>query len=641
MRIFKFILLSAFLSCSLSSIAQEKEIELDPITVTATLSPLTISKSGRNIIVIKGEQINKLPVNSIDELIRFLPGIEVQSRGPMGVQSNITIRGGTFQQVLIILDGIRLNDPLTGHFNSYFPISPSEIDRIEIMKGASSAIYGTEAVGGVVHIISKTFAAKAGKDGFKINSQITAGEFGLFNTQVGGFIHKKKTTASVGFISNNATGQQLRGTKGFFNLSTFSTSVKQELGKNMSISYRFGYDDRNFSAQNFYTQFTSDTATESVLSNWHHVKLEYKKEKQRLTLDIGNKNTRDHYLFRKGLNPNVNNSNMIQALGIYDYTLNSKANLITGAQFIQRKIISNDRGNHQVNTAGVFVLLNQNINDLLQLNPALRIDWNERGGWEFVPQLNASFKFEQFQFRGNVGRTTRTADFTELFNNYQRSNVPSGSRVGNIDLRAESSISYEVGADYFITSNLKVSTSWYERFHRKSIDWILTSYANMPRKENLVSGGTYYLAENISKVNVSGVELDIAYQKTFSQNHFLSASAGFFWMRSFSSDSAISLYVSNHAKELFNFSANYRFKQLGIGLNGLYKSRNPQSGNPVLIPLSIDYFLLNLRADVYFFNDKLAAYIQADNLLDKKYTDIFGPVMPGRWLMGGLKVTLQ
>jgi vitamin B12 transporter len=636
-----FIFLSASLLTALSSLAQEKEIELDPITVTATLSPLTISKTGRNIIVIKGDQINKLPVNSIDELIRFLPGIEVQSRGPMGVQSNITIRGGTFQQVLIILDGIRLNDPLTGHFNSYFPISPSEIDHIEIMKGASSAIYGTEAVGGVVHIISKTFAAKTGKDGFKINSQITAGEFGLFNTQVGGFIHKKKTTASIGFISNNAKGQQLRGTKGFFNLSTFSASVKQELAKNMNIAYRFGYDDRNFSAQNFYTQFTSDTATESVLSNWHHVKLEYKKEKQRLSLDIGNKNTRDHYLFRKGLNPNVNNSDMLQALLVHDYTLSKKANLISGAQFIQRKIISNDRGNHQVNAAGLFLLLNQNVNDFLQLNPALRVDWNERGGWEFVPQLNASFKYEQIQFRGNVGRTTRTADFTELFNNYQRSNVPSGSRVGNVDLRAESSISYEVGADYFITSNLKVSTSWYERFHRKSIDWILTTYANMPRKENLASGGTFYLAENISKVNISGVELDIAYQKTFSQNHFLSASAGFFWMRSFSSDSAISLYVSNHAKELFNFSANYRFKQLGIGLNGLYKSRNPQSGNPVLVPLSIDYFLLNLRADVYFFNDKLAAYIQADNLLDKKYTDIFGPVMPGRWLMGGLKVTLQ
>ncbi len=99
-------------------------------------------------------------MQSIDELLRYVPGVEVQSRGPMGTQADFTIRGGTFQQVLVILDGIRLNDPLTGHFSSYIPISPAEIDRIEVLKGASSAIYGTEAVGGVIHIISKTFATK-------------------------------------------------------------------------------------------------------------------------------------------------------------------------------------------------------------------------------------------------------------------------------------------------------------------------------------------------------------------------------------------------------------------------------------------------------------------------------------------------
>lgn len=112
----------------------------------------------------------------------------------MGAQSNITIRGGTFQQVLIILDGIRLNDPLTGHFNSYIPIAPAEIERIEILKGASSAVYGTEAVGGVVHIITKTFAGKKLKDGYKANAQLTAGEFGLLNIQAGAGFHKNKTT---------------------------------------------------------------------------------------------------------------------------------------------------------------------------------------------------------------------------------------------------------------------------------------------------------------------------------------------------------------------------------------------------------------------------------------------------------------
>jgi iron complex outermembrane receptor protein len=171
MKLHKLSLMSlALMSAFSSAVAQEKEkeIELDPITITASLTPVSASKTGRNILIIKGDMLQKLPVQSIDELLRYVPGVEVQSRGPMGVQSNITIRGGTFQQVLIILDGIRLNDPLTGHFNSYIPISPAEIDRIEILKGASSAIYGTEAVGGVLHIISKTFAAKKQSNGSSI-----------------------------------------------------------------------------------------------------------------------------------------------------------------------------------------------------------------------------------------------------------------------------------------------------------------------------------------------------------------------------------------------------------------------------------------------------------------------------------------
>ncbi|HRF24346.1 MAG TPA: TonB-dependent receptor plug domain-containing protein, partial [Chitinophagaceae bacterium] len=91
---------------------------------------------------------------------RYLPGVEVQQRGPQGSQSDIVLRGGTFQQVLVIIDGIKLNDPLTGHFNSYIPINTDEIERIEILKGAASAIYGSEAVGGVINIITKTFYRK-------------------------------------------------------------------------------------------------------------------------------------------------------------------------------------------------------------------------------------------------------------------------------------------------------------------------------------------------------------------------------------------------------------------------------------------------------------------------------------------------
>ena len=93
-------------------------------------------------MAINGAAFSALPVQSVDDLLRYLPGIEVQQRGPQGAQADITIRGGTFQQVLVIIDGMKLNDPLTGHFNLYIPIHPADIERVEILKGAASAVWG-------------------------------------------------------------------------------------------------------------------------------------------------------------------------------------------------------------------------------------------------------------------------------------------------------------------------------------------------------------------------------------------------------------------------------------------------------------------------------------------------------------------
>ena len=160
MRTKRICLLGLLFTSQLSLKAQNTEIDLDPVTVTSSLQQVKSSRSGRNIVVIKGDQLLNTPVHSIDDLLRYVPGLEVQARGPYGSQSDFVIRGGTFQQVLVILDGNRINDPNTGHFSSYIPIAPAEIDRIEIVKGGSSALYGSDAVGGVIHIITKSFASK-------------------------------------------------------------------------------------------------------------------------------------------------------------------------------------------------------------------------------------------------------------------------------------------------------------------------------------------------------------------------------------------------------------------------------------------------------------------------------------------------
>lgn len=100
------------LLCLVKHPALGQEVELDPVTVTASFVEMRSSGTGRNITVIDGDRFRDLPVHSLDELLRFVPGVEVQSRGPMGSQSDIVLRGATYQQVLVILDGMRLNDPI-------------------------------------------------------------------------------------------------------------------------------------------------------------------------------------------------------------------------------------------------------------------------------------------------------------------------------------------------------------------------------------------------------------------------------------------------------------------------------------------------------------------------------------------------
>lgn len=616
-----------------------QQVELDPVTITASLQPVSASATGRNILVIKGDQFSKLPVHSIDELLRYLPGIEVQMRGRMGAQSDLVLRGGTFQQVLVIIDGIRINDPNTGHFNSYIPVAPAEIERIEILKGASSAIYGSEAVGGVINIITKTFSAKRDQKTKQLTAQATAGQYGLWNAQAGGFYQNGNTAIAGGVLSNNASGQPQRGTNGFFHNTSASASINQYINKNWNISFRSAFDTRDFAAQNFYTTFKSDTATEKVTSFWNQVKLNYAKLNHNFSLDIGYKATKDIYKFNSGAPANLNKSNLLQGLAVYNWKAGEKTNLTTGGQWVNKKMKSNDRGDHSLNQAGAFLIVGQRIGDHFNVNPAMRIQWNERSGWEIVPQINLSYKLPYWQLRGSAGKTIRDADFTERFNNYNKPLVTSGS-IGNPDLVSERSFSYEAGADFFGIKNMKFATTVFRQQFTQLIDYVPTPFEEMPRKTNLSPTGTYALAKNIARVNSTGVETDIQYSKQFENKQQLWATFGLTWIDSKSDNVTPSFYVSSHAKFLTNFNLQYAIHWFSVSINGLYKERKAQASTPINANLSKDYFLLNLQTQAFVYRNKLSIFAEVDNVFDKQYSDLLGSKMPGRWVMGGFKIML-
>ncbi len=617
------------------SIAQDLGTHLDPITVTSSFYETRASKTGRNITVITAKDIAQLPVRTPDELLRFLPGIDVQIRGALGAQSDISMRGGTFQQVLVILDGLRLNDPNTGHFSGYIPVVLDEIEKIEILKGASSGIFGSDAVGGVIYITTKTFSQKKqiGNNGVV---QLAAGDLGLLSTSGYFSSNKNNQQFQVSALRNSADGPQQRGITGFMKEHAFSLAYSKK-NKYWETAFRTAYNDREFAAQNFYTSFASDTAVERVKIFWNQFNAQYQKNKDQVIIYAGFKNTEDNYQFSSISSANSSFSNLFQLNSLYLRNQSDQTKYTIGAQYIGRNIRSNDRGNHTVQQFAVYGIWQQIFNKKLIANTSLRTEYASNGGWIFIPQMNLSYQLNQLQLRASAGYAYRNADFTELYNNYNRTGIRSGS-IGNPNLNPEKSFNYEVGFDFITTADSKISFSAFSRNSRDLIDWTLTPYADMPRKENLVFAGNYLLAKNQSNIQVDGIEVDYLLDKKINATNSIKIKSGFIWINTENKNGPLSFYLSSAPKFLANFATTFSTKQIDFNLTGLYKSRNGQTANPILLPISNDYFVMNAKINFRFNKVKHIVFIQADNLFNSTINDFIGAPLPGRWLQAGARL---
>ncbi|RYY12589.1 MAG: TonB-dependent receptor, partial [Cytophagaceae bacterium] len=251
---------------------------LQEVTVYASRLGQLAGQTGRYVTVVPGAALSRYPVTSLDDLLRFLPALEIQSRGSMGAQADITLRGSTFNQVLLLLDGMRLNDPLTGHFGGYLPITPSEIEQIEIVRGPGAALYGPDAVGGFINIVTKTFAATHHPDGTELAGTFMAGEYGLTSTNAGFYGQDKGLRLAGGILNNTASGQ-LRdapsASRNDVKLNTYSLSGAYQLTEKLSAAARASFDRRDFNAQYFYTTNAGDQARETTSRDWYQGQLRY------------------------------------------------------------------------------------------------------------------------------------------------------------------------------------------------------------------------------------------------------------------------------------------------------------------------------------------------------------------------------
>ena len=629
-------LLLAGLLCSLSISVLAQNSQLSEVVVTASMLPQQEKETGRNIVSIKGSSLQNLPISSIDELLKYLPGIETQQRGPAGTQSNIIIRGGTFQQVLVIIDGIRINDPLTGHFNSYIPLHPEDINRIEIIKGAASAIYGSDAIGGVVNIITNGLQQKN-------NHKLSVGsKWGSYNSRSNNIwwgVQKEKWKLSVSSQQNKADGENLRGTTGYYNNSFYAANFNYAFASNWKLHVLYANDSRDFNAQNFYTTFKSDTASEIVKSNWTQMGLSKQYTHKIVKFDVAYKNLSDRFRFNPAGSFNENKTSLFVAQGSVQFTRNPNHQIVTGAQWIHKKIRSNDRGNHELAHGAAFLIATHKLPKNIFINESLRIDWDQSYGWIIIPQVNGSWVNGNLTSRASVGKGVRDADFTERYNNYNKSIVTGGS-IGNPFLQAEKSWSYELGADYRMGSNFKWGATAFLRDQNNLIDWTPTPYPMMPRQSNLVITGSYSLATNVSSVKTKGIETDLTYNKKWGEDYELNLSTGLVWLSSTSPNKTPSFYISSHARFLWNEQIVFRANNLQLAINSVYKIRNVQTASAINAALSTNYFLVNSKFSYLTSKRKGNVFLEITNLTNTPYSDLLGAIMPSRWIAAGFQLTL-
>ncbi|MEP6713717.1 MAG: TonB-dependent receptor [Ferruginibacter sp.] len=623
-----------FLFFTVVSQAQDV-VNLDPISITTSRLAQKISETGRSITIINGKTIEKLPVNSLDELLKYTAAVEVQQRGPAGAQADFVIRGGTFQQVLVLLDGIKINDPLTGHFSAYLPIAPSQIERIEILKGPAAAVYGSEAVGGVINIISKTFASYKKEKSTHATASVTGGEYGYIGGNAGFFKTDEKINFSLGAVSNNANGQLLRGNnRGYFHTNTFSANAGISLSTQWNLFLHSSYDNRDFAAQNFYTTFVSDTATEKVNTWWNHAKLKYSGLSSTDEIDVAYKKTSDHYLYNPVSVANENRSSATLLQYVHTKTISTSFFYNYGLSGEYKTIVSNDRGDHQNENAsafGSFIFKKNN----LSLNPGLRIVSDKNYGTQLLPQTNIAYKINKLIMKANAGRAIRSADFTERYNNYNKIFVANGT-IGNPDLTAEKSWSYEAGADLLLP-HFKIGAAYFYRNQYDVIDYVPTPYSAIPRKINLSPAGTYAFAQNLKKVTTSGVEVELNYNHHFSETHTLFINAAATFLHSVSPEATPSFYIISHAKTLLQQTVVYNIKKISISFTSIYKQRMPQQAAAIKAAIEKAYWLVNTKLG---YSYRIAtAFVAINNIGNIQYSDLLGSKMPGSWTTAGLAVS--
>jgi len=624
----------------------QPDIDIEEVQVISLQIPVAVDESGRSVSIITEKEIEDSPFTSIDELLRTVPGLNINSRGGFGVQSDVGMRGSTFSQVLILIDGVRYSEPLTAHLNFSLPIPLSEISKIEVIRGPASALYGADAVGGIIHIHTK--ARRQQGDGFRTSGYGFYGEQDLFDGDVTAAYHFGKATISAGYKSVQSNGQSFTNpnfTAGVsevetfrtdFDIESFTIATNIQPSEEWNIHARYAQDERDFNAKYFYTRSTFDESREATSAELAQVSIDRMMETNATHLSLGYRQGEDVFAFNPAFLANQHETERIIGLARHQFTVGEENTIGFGAQFETQEIESNDRGNHDQQFLEGFATGLFHLTDELTTMISARVGDHEVYGTNFTPQASISYNQDRYILRSSAGWAIRGADFTERYVSDLIPDLSPGRNIGNPLLDAEHSFTGDVGFTYLASPSATLSATVFHRSSSNLIDFVLTNSNSIETADNLQANEDYFYSRNIADAHTTGVEFytDLLILDTDASS--IDVHVNYTFLSTEIEDGLRSKYLANHPNHQINTVLSARFGRFSTNLVSQWIDRDGEAVEQINAAIPDDYFVTHFKAG-YKLTDHFSARLRMFNMFDEGYQEILGSQMPERWVSGGVQ----
>lgn len=619
---------------------QENLYELEEVEVTSSRAPLTLGQSARLVTVLDREAIATASAQSVNDFLKLAAGVDVRQRGPIGAQTDISVRGGTNEQITILLNGININDPQTGHNTADFPVDISDIERIEVLEGPAGRVYGTSSLVGAINIVTR----KADKTSADVH--LEAGSFGYVSG--GGRVNhlhgKLNNQLSASYTRSDGYSRSQAGSLNsdlnilkIFYQGCYDTD-------DLSLSWHAGLSNKDFGSNTFYSAKYDDqfehtfklfTAVQAETKGLLHFKpsIYWNRSHDRFELFRGNEDKVPFNYHRTdvfGINLN----------SYIDWSLGKTA---FGAEFRNEDLVSGNLGeplNHLLPIHGTdrqytLGLNRSNLSFHLEHNillsnftlsaglVAVKNTWNEMP-FRLYPGIDASWQFARhFKVYTSFNTSLRMPSFTELYYSV-------GGHKADKYLKPEEMQAYEVGVKY-LSEGVRGNVSVYHHHGKNMIDWI---------RDTRKGDDAVWESVNHTKVNSIGVEANLYFDflsllPTQRFMRYVSLAYSYIDQDKDLENYLQSQYALEYLKHKFTAQVVFNlFSHLYLNLSYRYQER---MGNYQLLSGEVkpygSYSLFDARLS--WNADKYKLYVESNNLFNKTYYDYGNVPQPGRWIMAG------